>query len=121
MDVLLEQRQANQAKYGNNLWSSLSYSTNRVANGVLQEVRTGTGIAVHALEHAVEQPISLVRGLGTEIKDAVVAGKNTVVHLAILGFVGYFAWEFIATEQVLQRTGEWVEGLMPSKRRRRIY
>lgn len=117
MDVLLHGRQL--GKKGNGVWQSLTYNTAHIGNGLLQEVRTGTGVVVHALEHAVEQPIGMVRTFGTEIKETIVETKNTLVHLAILGVLGYFAYEFIVTEQVVGRTAGWVEGLVEGKRLRR--
>ena len=120
MDVLMQQRQIQ--KRGNNIRDSFVHTTQRVGTGALREVREGTGVALHALEYAIEQPVTIVKGLGNEIKTAVVDAKNTMVHMAILGMFGYFAYEFMVSEQVMARTGRWVNGLVSSPaKRQRIY
>jgi hypothetical protein len=117
MDILLQNRHP--GRTGNGVWQSLTFNTAHIAKGLLQEVKTGTGIAVSAVEHAVEQPIGMVRTLGTEIKNTVVETKNTIVHLAILGGLAFFAYEFVATQDVVGRTMGWVDGMVEGKRLRR--
>lgn len=119
MDVLLQQR--NLAKSGNHLWTSLVHTTHSLANGALKEVKEGTSVAVSSVEHALEQPISALKGFGSEIKTTIVEAKNTMVHLAILGMFGYFAWEFVTTERVVERTGNWISNLGQTKRQRLYY
>lgn len=118
MDVLLQQRQAN--KTGNHVWNSFMYRTHDLVNGALKEAKEGTGIAIHAAEYAIEQPINVVKGWGAEIKQTVVEARNTMVHLALLGMFGYFAWEFVSNEQIMSRTASWVNGLTRTNKRRRI-
>jgi len=117
MDTLLQNRHL--GKPGNGVWHSLTYNTAHVAQGLLQEVKAGTGVAVSALEHAVEQPIGMVRTLGSDIKNTVIETKNTLVHLAILGGLAFFTYEFVTTERVMQRAADWVDGMVEGKRLRR--
>lgn len=111
------------ANQGNNVWNSLVHHSTQLVHGALQEVKTGTGIALHTMEYAVEQPVAMVRTLGNEIKQTIKDTKTTMVHLAILGTVGYFTWEFVASQRIMDRTMNWVEGLVSqqNKRQRIIY
>lgn len=121
VDVITMQNRRN-ANHGNNVWSSLMHHTSQLAHGALQEMKTGTGIAVHAMEYAVEQPVAMARTLGNEIKQTIKDTKTTMIHMAILGTVGYFAWEFVSTQHVLDRTVNWVGGLVTKQnKRQRIY